>query len=89
MPVTIDTVHTTTIVGQCPHGGIDVYVAEFHVSDHTITVESIQIAIDALVHVPIYQEALTHSLAANLGCSVVTTGCHGRFKTVCRAISNK
>lgn len=81
----IRTAHQTTIVSRCPHGGIDVYTAEFRVEDRILTVEAIQAEIDQAAQSPIYQEALTQRLADRLGCVVITTGTHGRFRTECRA----
>lgn len=81
----IRTIHRTTIVAQCPHGGVDVYQAEFHAEGRTVTVESIQTVIDAVVRNPGYQEDLTRQLAQTLNCKVVTLGSHGRFQTECHA----
>lgn len=81
------TVHRTTIVAQCPHGGVDVYQTEFHVGNRTVTVESIQTVIDAVVKNPVYQEDLTRQLANTLNCEVVTLGSHGRFQTECHAVA--
>ena len=79
------TVHRTTIVGECPRGGTDVYEVEFHVDNLVITVESIQAEIDRATQEPIYQESLTQTLADRLDCQVVTSGRHGRFVTESRA----
>ena len=80
------TVHKTTIVGECPHGGVDIYEAEFHVSNAVLAVETIQKAIGTLTRNAIYQENLTSTLANCLGCRVVTRGMHGRFETTCEAM---
>ena len=79
------TVHCTIIVGKCPHGCLDVYLAEFHVDGRVLMVEDIQAAIDDVTREPIYQEALTQTLATRLGCTVKTQGVHGRFRTQCTA----
>lgn len=78
-----NTVHRTTIIAKCPHGGPDVYEAEFHTAS-LLTVETIQAEIDEATREPIYQEHLTIRLAEKLECAVVTIGRHGRFQTECR-----
>ena len=85
--MTVETVHTATIVGKCPLGCPDLYAAEFRVSGPTVLpVEEIDAAIAAPTAEPVYQEDLTRRLAARLGCVVVTRGAHGRFATECRAV---
>ncbi len=79
------TIHRTTIIAKCPHGGPDVYEAEFIIIDKMITVEFIQGKIDMLTDSGIYQEKLTQKLADLVGCDVVTKGTHKRFSTECSA----
>ena len=85
MNTKITTVHKIIIVATCPHGGTDVYEAEFRVNDDVIKVEAIGDAIAEATALPIYQEHLTRRLAAELGCVVITSGSHGQFSTACRA----
>jgi hypothetical protein len=85
MKLQTETVHTTTIVGKCPHGCDDVYTAEFHVGNLFVSVESIAKIIAEIVGQPIYQELLTQELANRVGCKVKTRGMHGRFSTDCTA----
>lgn len=79
------TIHRTIIVAKGPHLATDVYNAEFHVDNQTITVEDIQLEIDEVTAEPIYQEQLTQKLADGLGCVVVTYGTHSKFFTTCTA----
>lgn len=80
------TIHRTTIVGQCPHGGDDIYKAEFITGKYEfVAVERIQEEIDKLTQAPIYQETLTQLLANRLDCKVKTYGTHGKFETECEA----
>lgn len=81
----LKTIHRTVIVAKCPHGGPDVYEAEFHIQDKIVTVEFIQGQIDRLTDSGIYQEKLTQKLADMIGCEVVTKGTHKRFTTECTA----
>ena len=78
--------HTLKAVGTCPNNGLP---DRYRISVYTTGVlmcEEVAAAVDALVAVPCYQEAMTQALADRLGCKVKTSCRHlagGRVATVC------
>lgn len=82
------TEHRLTITAICPvDGTIDVYkmIVETH---DMIAVERIQDVVASATRDPLYQEALTQSLADELGATVTTEGVHSGVDTRCRAEPN-
>jgi hypothetical protein len=80
----VKVVHETTFARRCPvDDALDLY--ELRVETHrTIKVEDILAAVEALPE-KAFQEDITATLAAKLGCVVVTTGHHSGVKTTCTA----
>lgn len=76
--------HETTLARRCPvNDALDLYQLRVE-TNRTLKVEDILAAIEALPE-KAFQEELTETLAAKLGCVVTTTGYHSGIKTTCTA----
>jgi hypothetical protein len=76
--------HELTIHGRCPvDDAIDTYEVAVEAA-RMVKVEDILGAVAALPQ-PAFQEDITQTLAAKLGCRVTTIGYHSGVKTTCRS----
>lgn len=77
-------IHETTFSRRCPvDDALDRYELRVEAS-RTIKVEDILAAVEALPE-KAFQEDITLTLAAKLGCIVTTIGHHSGVKTTCTA----